>query len=433
MYIRTPERYRGMQRRRVFSCQRFLMIFLLIIMIVVGIGIYEMRDLVRPQMMTVVDAGVNQLDTWQATQFAPTPMPTVDPSTVLIDAANEWDAGRINFALNAYDNAVSLTPNDVNVHIRLTEGYLTRGNIEEAFDYADRTVTANPFSADAWATRSLVHSWEDDFAEGIASAQQALALDPENVRGTAYLAYAYFQAGQDNLASNRADDAIALDPDHWSGYWVRGLIRENVFPIDLVGAQSDFEIGYNLARDQNPAMAGVVGSGLGRVISILGNPQRTIEILNEMLTVDDGNREVLFYLGITHYRDLGEWGQAQDPFSDCVDIAPGDVNCWYMLGRTLFSLDDQDGALSAFEEAIELDTPYARHYWWAARTERVLGSCAGATTYLETGYDMVKEGGLDAIEEGDANLIAAFEDELATCRITIVPTVPESTADGGDA
>ena len=94
--------------------------------------------------------------------------------------------------------------------------------------YADRTVTANPFSADAWATRSLVHSWEEDFAEGIASAQQALALEPDNVRATAYLAYAYFQAGQYNLASNRAEDAIALNPDHWSGYWVRGLIRENV-------------------------------------------------------------------------------------------------------------------------------------------------------------------------------------------------------------
>ena len=437
MYIRTPKRYRGMQRRSAFSCQRFLMIFLLLIIIGAGIGIYEMRDLVRPRMMTVVDAGMNQIDNWQATQFAPTPEPTRDPSSVLIDADNEWLAGRINFALNSYEEVVDITPNDVRVYSRLTEGYLTRGNIAEALDYADRTVTANPFSADAWATRALIYSWEEDFAEGIASAQQALALDPDNVRATAYLVYAYFQAGQDALAISRADDAIELNPDHWSGYWVRGLIRENVFPTDLPGAQSDFEIGYNLAREQNPAMAGVVGSGLGRVISNLGNPQRTVELLNEMLTIDDGNREVLYYLGVTHYRDLGEWGQAQDPFSDCVDVAPDDVNCWYMLGRTYFSLDDQDGALDAFEEAIERDTPFARHYWWAARTERVLGSCAAATPYLETGYDMVKDDGLPAADEGNASLISAFEDELATCRIAIIPDAPEltpeATADVGDA
>ena len=429
MYIRTPKRYRGMQRRSAFSCQRFLMIFLLIIIIVVGIGIYEMRDLVRPRMMTVVNAGVNQVNEWQATQFAPTPQPTRDPSGVLIDADNEWSAGRITFALNSYEEVVDITPNDVAVYSRLTEAYLTRGNIVDALDYADRTVTANPFSADAWTTRSLIHSWEDDFAEGIASAQQALALEPENARAMAYLAYAYFQAGEFTLASNRAEDAIELNPDHWSGYWVRGLIRENVFPIDLLGAQTDFETAYNLSRQQNPAMAGVVGAGLGRVISISGNPQRSVELLNEMLTIDDGNREVLYYLGITHYRDLGEWGQAQDPFSNCVDVAPADVLCWYMLGRTYFSLDDQDSALDAFEEAIALDTPYARHYWWAARTERVLGSCTAATPYLETGYDMVLEGGLPAVEEGDVTLISAFEDELSTCRIAIIPAVPEVTPD----
>lgn len=431
MYIRTPQRYRGMQRRRVFSCQRFLLFFLMLIIIAIGIGIYEMRDLVRPQMMGVVDAGMNQVESWQATQFAPTPMPTTDPSTILIDADNEWEAGRISFALNAYENVLDLTPNDVGVYTHLAEGYLTRGNIETALEYADDTVTANPFSADAWATRSLVYSWDDNSAEGIASAQQALAFEPENARAMAYLAYAYFQAGQDNLASNRAEDAIELNPDDWSGYWIRGLIRENVFPIDLLSAQSDFETAYNLAKTQNPAMAGAVGSGLGRVVSSLGDDNRAVQLLNEMLTIDDSNREVLYYLGRIIYGELGDYAQAQDPFLDCVDVAPADYNCWYMLGRTLERLGDQEGALDAFESAIENETPYARHYWWAANTERNLGSCTAATPYLEIGYDMVANGGLSASDEGDATLLSAFEDELATCRIVIVPDViaPELTPD----
>ncbi|MGJ3238792.1 MAG: tetratricopeptide repeat protein [Anaerolineae bacterium] len=425
MYIQTPKRYRGRQSRSAFSCQRFLMFFLLVIVILVGIGIYQMRDAVRPSLMQVVDAGVEQVSVWQATQFAPTPVPTLDPSTVLVDADNNWSVGRVNLALSTYDEIINSLPNDVGVHVRMAEGYLTRGNIEQALLYADRAVTADPFSADAWATRALIYSWNDNGAEGIASAQQALALDANNVRATAYLGYAYYQEDQFTLANSRANEAIDLDLDHWSGYWVRGLIRENVIPIDYPGAQTDFETGYNLAREQNPAMAGVIGSGLGRIISIQGNPQRAVELLNEMRTLDDGNREVLYYLGITHYRDLGEWGQAQDPFSDCVDVAPEDVSCWYMLGRTLFSLDDQEGALQAFEQAVELETPFARHYWWAARSERVLGSCTAATPYLETGYDMVREGGLPAIEEGNADLIQAFEDELSTCRVPIIPGAPE--------
>ena len=183
---------------------------------------------------------------------------------------------------------------------------------------------------------------------------------------------------------------------------------------------------------------GLSAAGLGRVVSFLGDEPGAVRMLNEMLTIDDGNREVLYYLGVIHYRDLGEYSQAQDPFLDCIDVAPQDYNCWYMLGRTLNTLGDQDGALEAFEQAIEHETPYARHYWWAGNTERNLGSCAAATPYLEIGYDMVIDGGLPAVEEGDEILIGHFEDELATCRIAIIPATvpeltPEATADIGDA
>lgn len=435
MYINTPKRYRGMQRRSMFSCQRFLMIILLMVIIVLGIAIYQMRDMVRPRMMEVIDSGVEQVETWQETQFAPSPTPTENPQNTLIDAGNNWDAGRISFALNSYDEVINLVPNDVPVHTRLAEGYLTRGNPVMAKEYADSTVTADPFNADAWATRALVYSWEDNFAEGIASAQQALALESQNVRANAYLAYAYFQAGEANLALSRAEDAIELDPDHWSGYWVRGLIYENVVPVDVASAQVDYERAYNLALDQNPAMAGVAVAGLARSYMYFDNAARSAEILNDYLLIDDSNREALYWLGRA-YTDLGEWAQAQEALLDCVDLIPGDYSCWYLLGRNRNNLGDQDGALLAFEEAIELNTPYARHYWWAAFMERSLGSCAGATAYLETGYDMVVEGGLAAIEEGNAALISAFEDEMATCRISVVPDgtvstpAPESTEDG---
>lgn len=423
MYIRTPKRYRGMQRRRIFSCGRLFMIFVLVIFIGVGIGIYEMRDMVRPQMMTVIDSGMEQVNEWQATQFAPTPEPTTNPAVTLVDAENNWLAGRVSFALDAYDSILDTVPNDETVHARLAEGYLTRGNTDEAIIAAERTVTANPFSADAWATRALVYSWTGNFAEGIASAQQALAIEPENARAEAYLGYAYFRAGEFTQALNSAEDAIELNPNLWAGYWVRGLLRENVFPIDYDGAEADYGLAYDLARQQNPALAGVAGAGLGRIIGIT-DPEGAIQLMSEMLTYDDSNRELLFYVGVTHYRALGQWGQARDPFTDCVEIAPADTDCWYMLGRTLNSLEDQSGALDAFERTIELDTQSARHYWWAARLARVSSSCSAAASYLEIGYDMVIEGGLPAIDEGDAALISAYDDELSVCRITVVPNAP---------
>ncbi|MEL6309485.1 MAG: tetratricopeptide repeat protein [Chloroflexota bacterium] len=433
MYINTPKRYRGMQRRSMFSCGRILFNLFLVVLILIGIGVYQMREYFQPQMLEVVNTGLEQVNDWQATQLAPAPTPTENPQVTLVDAANNWSAGRVSFAVDAYISILSTVPNDVMVYSRVTEGYLTRGNTDDALTYAEDTVTANPFSADAWATRAFAYSWTGDFAQGIASAQQALALDPENARAQAYLGYAYYQGGQTELARSSAEDAIATAPDLWAGYWVRGLVNENVFPIDYDAAESDYETAYDLARDQNPAMAGVAGAGLGRVTAIT-DPQGAVTLLSEMLNFDDSNRELLFYLGVTHYRDLGQWGQARDPFTDCTEIAPEDVDCWYFLGRTLNSLDDQSGALEAFEQAIELDTQSARHYWWAARLARTSGSCAAAAPYLEIGYDMVIDGGLPSIEEGTAQapaLIEAYDDELAVCRITVVPNepLPEATAE----
>lgn len=435
MYINTPRRYRGMQRRSMFSCGRIMLNLFLVALILLGVGFYQMRDTFQPQVSDAFNTGIAQVNTWQATQLAPAPTPTENPDVTLIDAANNWSAGRVSFAVDAYTSILNTVPNDVMVYSRVTEGYLTRGNVDEALVYAENTVTANPFSADAWATRAFAYSWSGDFAQGIASAQQALALDAENARAQAYLAYAYYQGGLPELARSSADDAIATDPNLWAGYWVRGLVNENVFPIDYAAAQSDYQQAYDLAREQNPAMAGVAGAGLGRIVSI-DDPEGAVTLMSEMLNFDDGNRELLYYLGLTHYNRLGQWGQARDPFTDCTEIAPEDVDCWYLLGRTLNSLDDQAGALEAFEQTIELDTPSARHYWWAARLARTSGSCAAAAPYLEIGYDMVIDGGLPSREEGTAQapaLIEAYNDELAVCRITVVPnnptpeTTPEAT------
>jgi tetratricopeptide (TPR) repeat protein len=142
----------------------------------------------------------------------------------------------------------------------------------------------------------------------------------------------------------------------------------------------------------------------------------------------------LYALGETYFRVIGDYAQAQDPLSDCTRVAPSNYDCWYMLGRTQERLGDQEAALASFEEAVRLDSPYARHYWWAASMEISIGSCNRATSYLETGYDMVMEGGLEAADEGDTLLIEAYNDRLTLCRIPIaIPTseaTQEPTAEG---
>lgn len=427
MYIKTPKRYQGTQRRRVFSCGRILFSATLLVLIIIGIGLYYNRHLFQPYAVSMASTAIADAQNWQATTFAPTPEPTRDPSRTLIDADNEWARGRVSLAMQSYSDILDVLPNNVQVHSRMTEAYITRGDIPNALEFAERTVTADPFSADAWATRSLAYSWEDDFAQGIASAQQALAINPNHVQATAFLAYAYWKAGQTSLAEIRANDAIEADPNRWEGYWVRGLIRENDL-FEFEGALEDFQTTYELAFDmgQNPAMASVAATGIARILSRpeYSDYDGAVAILNASLERDPNNSEVLYRLGITEFSYVGDYAQALEAFLDCTEVAPTDYRCWYFLGRSRNSQGDQDGALQAFERAVELDTPFARHYWWAAEMERILyGDCNQAGIYLETGYSMAVEGGLPAIDEGNPELIDAFDYSISICRVNVAPQV----------
>ena len=437
MYIQTPKRYRGTQRRRVFSCGRFLLSLVMFLIIFAGIGIYQNRSLLQPSIDRVVSGIAANLEAQAATRMAPPPTATPDPSVNLVNGDNAWQRGNISDAVTFYEQIIGAVPNNVSVYRRVTIGNLTRGNTPDALRYAEHTITADPFSPDAWATRSLVMSWVGKYEQGIASASQALDLDENHPEAMAYLAYSYRGAGQVDLAESRVNEAIRINPDNFVGYWVRGLIRENDL-LDIPGALEDFRTAYQLSLEQDPAMTGVAAAGLAR---ILVRPEyadyaQAIELLEQVRNVDPDNRDALFTLGWVQYTYLGDYGQAQGPLEDCTRIAPTDYQCFYFLGRTHNSLGNTEAALEALHSAIEAGTPYARHYWWAANMEIALGSCANAAELLETGYSMVAPGGLPAEDEGAEPLLSdEFPALMTTCRVPIggagldLPT-PEATPEG---
>jgi tetratricopeptide (TPR) repeat protein len=441
MQIRTPKRYQGMQRRRVFSCGRFFISLIMLTLILAGIGIYQNRALLQPTVNQLVGAVVNSMEAQAATQMAPPPTPTADPSLSLVNGNNAWERGNVTDAIGFYEQVVGSVPNDVNIYQRMTIGFLTRGETAKALDYAEHTVTADPFSPDAWATRSLLMSWEDNYEQGIASALQALDFDEENAAAKAFLAYAYWGADQLELATSRVDEAIAANPDGWEGYWVRGLIRENSL-LNITGALSDFERAYTLALEQNPAMAGVAAAGIARILvrPEYADYDRAVTLLEEMRSADPDNREVLYTLGAVQYTYRGDYGQAQSPLEECTRLNPLDYECQYLLGRTYDRLDNTDAALLAFEAAIDAETPFARHYWWTANMYVAEGKCSEASPLLRTGYLMVQVGDLPALDEGAEDLLNdAFPALMTTCRVTVgdgeipapqVTPTAESTEEG---
>lgn len=207
MQLRTPKRYRSGNKRSLVSLRWAWLWLLTPIVVVVGIQIYNHLDVIGPPIQEAIYNAFDGFQNSVSTASAPTPLPTQDPSERLLRASDDWTQGRIESAVDSYQQLLTAVPNDVEVHYRLTLGLLMEGSLQKALDAAETTITANPFSADAWAIRCMVLDWNGRYGEAIASGLHALELDQNNVRAMAFLSESYLDNGNADLAKSMVEKA----------------------------------------------------------------------------------------------------------------------------------------------------------------------------------------------------------------------------------
>ena len=84
MQIRTPKKYRGVQRRSIVSCRRLTFYLLIIALIFIGIGVALNREIFAPVVQQALYDAISDLEDRAATMSVPEPTPTADPRNQLI-------------------------------------------------------------------------------------------------------------------------------------------------------------------------------------------------------------------------------------------------------------------------------------------------------------------------------------------------------------
>lgn len=411
MYLRTPKRYRQGQKRSLISFRWLWLWILTPLIVVVGIQLYNNRESVSPQVERLVTNLIDTAQSGVATAMAPTALPTQDPGQRIASAQDAWARGAIDEAVEIYGGLLDAVPNDVSIYYRYTLGLAMSGKLPQAINAAERTVTANPYSPDAWAIRAMVLNWSGRAGEGIASALQAsaLAVDDEiqsEARAQAFLAEAYFDAGQYDRALSTVERALTINPDSFEAHRIRSRIMQE-YRFDFQTALEDSQTAYDLAPNL-PYLA----IDLAVLYLREGDSDAALATLREVVDLNPQNTRALWWMGTIYLNTVGDPNQASDYLSRCVQIAPDNINCHYTLGRVQIRLEQYTLASESFEATIRLGTTEARHYWWAARAQVLTVGCPAAISYLQTGYLIAKEG-------SDTQLISDFEDSMRGCQMIV--------------
>jgi tetratricopeptide (TPR) repeat protein len=421
MYLRTPKRYTRGQRRSPISLRWLWLWILTPVVAYFGIQIYQNSDVIGPP---VHEAIYNVMDNAQntiATAAAPTAQPTQDPSERLARADGNWMEGRIEAAVDDYQAVSASAPNDVLAHYRITLGLLMEDRLEDALDAAEKTVTANPFSSDAWAIRAMALDWNGRYGEAIASALRALEIDPNNARAMAFMAEAYKDIDEPELALETVERAIEIDPNSYEAYRVRGWIYWEVPEYyDFEAAKADFQQAYDLAPNLPQQTV-----DLSLITSAEPDYETAIGMLRDAVELNPENGRVLFYLGNFYNSGIGDYTQAAEYLSRCVQANPESVNCQALYGRVQLSLEQYSQAAESLQRAIDLGTTSPRHYLWMGRAEVALGNCPGAVPFLQQSYEL-------ATDQDDTEAVAASAEILAECQspvpgLVLEEATPEAT------
>lgn len=385
MQIRTPKKYQGVQRRSIIGCRRLIFYIVMLILIAAGIGVFLNRETIGPVVQDALLEAVREMEDRAATMAVPAPSPTVDPSNKLVEANNYWLRGATNAAMDSYLDVLDSVPNLPEIFRRIAFSLINLGRLDEALEYADRAVNADPFSADAWAIRGWALDWADRPGEALSSALHALELDPENSRAEAYLAEIYRSLGQTELAFDLTEAILERDPDSAEAYRARGLIKWLDY-FDYAGAIDDFKAAY--ASDINMDFVAVEIAFLES--NVLGNNDDALEFLQEVIESNPRNARALYQLGYIYRFQLRNPAQALRYLQDCVDFDPDSALCHYELGRAQFDLEFYQDAANSFERAIDLGSENPRHYYWAGEAQRTLNNCSRALHFFEPGLQKAR-------------------------------------------
>jgi tetratricopeptide (TPR) repeat protein len=173
----------------------------------------------------------------------------------------------------------------------------------------------------------------------LAAFDEAVRLDPESMHGYWGRAQYYESIGQRTGASDDINRVIFLNPSFMAAHSYRGIMHYEAGEYDA--AISDFDIALRI------------------------NPQSAI---------------ARYWRGFS-YRETGVHKRALKDFDVFLSLSP-DASAYFGRGASRFNLDDLDGALTDFDNAIRLPPPAGQRLrskgrylcsWWRDRI-RFFGS-----------------------------------------------------------
>lgn len=253
--------------------------------------------------------------------FEATMTATLPPEAYLTEAQALFDQGKLNQAVEAYQRAIEVQPNDAAIYVALAQVQVFAGDYTGAQASAEKGLLLNPTNSMAHAVRAWVLDFEGNPLEAEASVKRALELDPNNAAAHAFYAEILIDQGPNNAVRAAEESKVA----------------QQLAPNTLI---------THRAR--------------GYVLEATANYEEAVREYQAAIGINANIPDLHLQLGI-NYSALGIYDQAVQEFSNANALNPADPMPDYMSSRTYATVGEFAKARQYAETAVK-DEPTNPRY-----------------------------------------------------------------------
>jgi len=278
--------------------------------------------------------------------FIPTPTPTRSPASYVLEAESLFEAGKLDQAEEAYQQAIMVQPDEAEFYIALARVQVFNGNLEEAELNARNALLLAPDSSDAHGVLGWILDFQggDALVESEESVEKALNLNPNSALAHAYHAEVLMDLGEYETALEEARTAVQLDPNLLEAQRALGYVWENTANYEnaLDAYLSALRINPNLT---------MLHLSAGDMYLALFDAENARESYLRAVALSPNDPTPLTRIMLVYARD-GEYGIASQYAADAALKNPSNATLHGNLGRMYYKNSDYESAIESLALAI---------------------------------------------------------------------------------